>query len=52
MWDNGINCANHNVGIVNNAIKRRAKFSTLETFIESEIKKPAKGTSLNVTEIH
>lgn len=46
MRNNGINCANHNIGIVNNAIKRRAKFSTLEAFIESEIKKPVKGTSL------
>ena len=46
MRDNGVNCANHNIGVVKNALKRRSKHTSLENFIDAEIKKPTKGTSL------
>jgi len=46
MHGNGVNCANHNVSVVKAAIKRRDKYDSLEAFIDAEIKKPQKGTSL------
>jgi hypothetical protein len=46
MHGNGVNCANHNINVVKNALKRRARFTSLEAFIDAEIKKPAKGTTL------
>ena len=46
MHGNGVNCANHNVSIVNSSLKRRAKHTSLEEFIDAEIKKPPKGTTL------
>ena len=46
MHGNGVNCAKHNVSVVKAAIKRRDKYDSLETFIDAEIKRPQKGTSL------
>lgn len=46
MRENGVNCANHNIGVMKNALKRRSKYTSLEAFIDVEIKKPTKGTSL------
>ena len=46
MHGNGVNCANHNVGVVKASIKRRSKYETLEAFIDAEIENPRKGTSL------
>jgi hypothetical protein len=42
----GVNCARFNSGVVKGAISRRKKFSTLEAFLEAEVKKPLKGTKL------
>jgi hypothetical protein len=46
MRGNGVNCANHNINVVKNSLKRRAKYKSLEAFVDAEIKKPAKGTTL------
>jgi hypothetical protein len=46
MHGNGVNCANHNIGIVKNSLKRREKYMSLDTFMDAEIKKPVKGTTL------
>jgi len=46
MHTNGVNCANHNVGVVKAALTRRGKFDSLEVFIDAEISKPHAGTSL------
>jgi hypothetical protein len=42
----GVNCARFNSGVMKGALSRRKKFSTLEAFLEAEVKKPLKGTSL------
>jgi hypothetical protein len=42
----GVNCARFNSGVVKGAMSRRKKFSTLEAFLEAEVKKPLKGTKL------
>ena len=46
MHGNGVNCANHNVGVVKAAIKRRGKYRSLGDFIDAEVKTPQKGTSI------
>ncbi len=46
MHKNGVNCANHNVGVVKAALKRRGKHDTLDSFIASEIRKPPTGTRI------
>jgi hypothetical protein len=46
MRGSGVNCANHNIGVVKNSLKRRARFTSLDSFIDAEIKKPVKGTAL------
>lgn len=46
MHKNGVNCANHNQRIIKSAINRRAKYKTLDAFLEAEMKKPPTGTSL------
>ena len=46
MHGNGVICANHNISVVKNALKRRAKYTSLEAFIDAEIKNPVKGTTL------
>ncbi|MGB9004230.1 MAG: hypothetical protein WCB96_00750 [Candidatus Aminicenantales bacterium] len=42
----GVNCARFNSEVVTRAMSRRKKFSTLEAFLEAEVKKPLKGTKL------
>jgi hypothetical protein len=42
----GVNCARFNSGVMKGAMSRRKKFSTLEAFLEAEVKKPLKGTKL------
>ena len=46
MRGNGINCASHNSRVVSAALARRAEHRTLESFLESEIRKPPSGTRL------
>jgi hypothetical protein len=42
----GDNCAAHNEGVVKAAIKKRAKFNSLEDYLDAEIRKPHAGTEL------
>jgi hypothetical protein len=42
----GVNCARFNSGVMKGALSRRKNFSTLEAFLEAEVKKPLKGTKL------
>ena len=46
MRGNGTNCASHNSRVVSAALARRAKHRILESFLESEIRKPPSGTRL------
>ena len=46
MHVNGVNCANHNANVVKAAVGRRNKHGTLAEFLDSEIRKPTTGTSL------
>lgn len=47
MHRNGVNCANNNINIVKNTLKRRGRYTSLEEFIEAVIKKPVRGTTLS-----
>jgi predicted hydrocarbon binding protein len=42
----GRNCADHHGGVVERAKARRAKYSTLEEFLDAEEKKPQRGSLL------
>jgi predicted hydrocarbon binding protein len=42
----GVNCARHNSRVLKGAIARRKKHSSLDAFLEAEVKKPMTGTKL------
>jgi len=42
----GVNCAKFNSGVVKDVLGRRKKYSTLEAFLEAEVKNPVEGTKL------
>ncbi len=46
MHVNGVNCADHNAKVVKAAVARRGKHGTLDEFLDSEIRKPQAGTSI------
>jgi predicted hydrocarbon binding protein len=48
MQNCGYNCAKKNSRVIERAVTRRKKFSSLDAFLEAELKKPLKGTRLAV----
>jgi hypothetical protein len=46
MYENGLNCANHSQRVVKSTIKKRDKYSNRGLFLDAEIKKLSKGTTL------
>ena len=48
MQNCGYNCAKKNRKVIDRAVARRKKFSSVEGFLEAEMKTPMKGTRLEL----